>query len=97
MKVNVHSCSYKAHTFEPNYQPNGLQVRIEEIDTETNALFAGCKSLQSIADKYESFWNELNRAPTEIVRVVGIEIVRTNHAIKDWGKPKKKKATPPAE
>jgi len=41
--------------------PNAISLaRTEEIDTETNELFAAARGPWEVEDIYEAFWNRLN-------------------------------------
>ncbi len=75
MKYKVYACAFKKYSLEPCRQPDGSQVRVEEIDTKTNSLFARCRNSHDVLAAYERFWNDLNNAATETVRVVGVERV----------------------
>ena len=64
MKYEVMSfCFYPERPFEPIVSPPHTDergTRTEVIDTESNQLFARCKSPWDVEDAYEAFWNRLN-------------------------------------
>ena len=43
--------------------------RTERIDTTTNELFKGIRTIVGIKTKYEHFWNDLNPNSREVVFV----------------------------
>ena len=49
------------------------EIRVEQIDTETNNLFKGLIAPLEIEQAYESFWNDLNLNSKEIVKVINVE------------------------
>lgn len=73
MIVNIYSASYDARTFAPNQLPCGRLVRVEEINTDSNLLFKGCRTKRDVIEAYEAFWNQPS-APA-VVRVIGVEPV----------------------
>ncbi len=73
MKVNVTSQQFNTETFE-----RMGERRTEEIDTETNILFQGCKTLMDVRRKYESFWNDMGVYKNTPIKV----LVKTVELIK---------------
>ena len=50
--------------------------RTERIDTTTNELFKGIRTIVGIKTKYEHFWNDLNPSSSEVVFVSRVRKVR---------------------
>jgi len=50
--------------------------RTERIDTVTNELFKGIKTIVGIKTKYESFWNDLNPNSREVVFVSRVKRIK---------------------
>ncbi len=55
MKYNVIAQSFTRDTGEATAEPRG-----EIIDVEENQIFAGCKSILDVHDRFEIFWNTMN-------------------------------------
>ncbi|KKL90600.1 hypothetical protein LCGC14_1903030 [marine sediment metagenome] len=49
--------------------------RTEIIDTKTNELFNGAKTIVDVKNAYESFWNELDPMTKDIVFVSQVAVV----------------------
>ena len=49
--------------------------RTERIDTTTNSLFKGIRTIIGIKTKYEHFWNDLNSRSKEVVFVSRVKRV----------------------
>lgn len=49
-----------AVSVDPRYPNTFSPSREEEIDTETNQLFASARGPWEVEDIYEAFWNRLN-------------------------------------
>lgn len=64
-----------AQPFDPKTGKPLGHAREEEINTDTNVLFTGCKTLAEIHEKYEIFWNELPTVQTELVLVQSMRLL----------------------
>lgn len=60
-----------------------MDLRAENIDTQTNALFVECESEWEVEDRYHAFWNRLNDwwetdfpEGKEKVLVIGVRRIR---------------------
>ena len=49
--------------------------RTERIDTTTNELFKGIRTIVGLKTKYEQFWNDLNPNSREVVFVSRVKKV----------------------
>lgn len=52
--------------------PASPAPRDETVDTETNELFRGCRSIMDVKAAYERFWNGLNPRSREVVFVQSV-------------------------
>jgi hypothetical protein len=66
MRYAIVAQSFGRATRAPN-----ANARVEEIDTNTNVLFAGC-DLMNVRKNYEAFWNNVNPNSPEVVFVQSI-------------------------
>lgn len=82
MKFRVTSIGIDA-TVEPfHILPPHLVVepRVEDVDTESNQLFADCKNIRDLEIQYEDFWNFLYsdtalHSPCEKVKVLTVQLL----------------------
>jgi hypothetical protein len=73
MKYKVYALCFDRNTGEQiRHSETGHEPSIEEIDTEKNEMFDGCKSILEVKKVYESFWNDLNDY-SDLVFVVRID------------------------
>ena len=76
-RVTAMSISRVGKGYKVNQGENdgtNLFYRDEVIDTLTNKLFIGCSNAHQIEDRYEAFWNRLNKGYTneQIVKVLNV-------------------------
>lgn len=90
MKYRVTATAFDRQegVYVPLLNPDGtLVTRVEEIDTDTNPLFALCIHGYSVEDAYEQYWNRLrgkkkidftqsSYTNATIVKVLNVERIR---------------------
>jgi hypothetical protein len=69
-KVLIIAQSFNPETGKPNMDPHQ-----ETIDISENIVFAGCKTLTDVAEKFMEFWNHFPTKQTELVLVQSIRWV----------------------
>jgi hypothetical protein len=76
-KYKVTAVAMNRKTRETTLQrPSGDVMRDEVINTKTNILFKGALGPREVEIAYEAFWNELNPRSSEIVKVIGVKLIK---------------------
>jgi hypothetical protein len=76
-EVKIVSVNYNPDTLEQNTYVDGKFQRTETVNLDENILFNHCETIWDIEDKYEAFWNRLNKLesgwkPQAIVKVLKV-------------------------